>query len=144
MLLEEIAENEQPGVIFEDNTGAIFLARNAQVGARTKHIDVRHHYTRELIEQGKLIVEFVRSAKNLADMMTKCVVEKLFGWFCKKLRSGRLGPRGEDVGRSSGDPMTRVPGPGGGRSLVTDGGEPGKKRSPVSDADEPGSLTGGS
>jgi hypothetical protein len=39
-LPEEIAECKNPGIILEDNTGAIFLVKNQQVGSQTKHIDV--------------------------------------------------------------------------------------------------------
>ncbi len=34
-------------VIFCDNQGAIALAKNPQFHARTKHINIRHHYVRE-------------------------------------------------------------------------------------------------
>ena len=40
MLLEEIGISKAPGVIYEDNEGAIFLAKNQQVGMRTKHIKI--------------------------------------------------------------------------------------------------------
>jgi hypothetical protein len=39
-LLEEIAECKTPGIILEDNMGAIFLVKNQQVGSWTKHIDM--------------------------------------------------------------------------------------------------------
>ena len=72
MLLEEILGMElPPAVIYEDNTGAIYLANNQQVGARTKHVDIKRHYTRELIENKKLVVKFTRSEDNLADPFTK-------------------------------------------------------------------------
>jgi len=51
MVLEEIDGNaNRPAYIHEDNTGAMFLAENQQVGGRTKHIDIRHFYIRELME----------------------------------------------------------------------------------------------
>ena len=43
-ILSELETNLTPAVICEDNTGAIFLATNSQVGMRTKHIDVRYHF----------------------------------------------------------------------------------------------------
>jgi hypothetical protein len=48
--LEEIAECQTPGIILEDNTGAIFLVKNQQVGSQTKHIDVGYHYIKEMRE----------------------------------------------------------------------------------------------
>ena len=40
MLMEEILGRDKPAKIYKDNTGTIFLVKNQQVGARTKHIDV--------------------------------------------------------------------------------------------------------
>lgn len=91
MLLEEIAECVYPGVILEDNTGAIFLVKNRQVGQRTKHIDVRHHYVREHCDAGRLAVKFVRSEENEADIFTKNVTEMAHDTHAFNLRSGRLG-----------------------------------------------------
>ena len=57
--------------IFVDNTGAIFLANNWVTSNRTKHIDVKYHFVRELIEDGKIEVVYVRTNENPADMFTK-------------------------------------------------------------------------
>ncbi len=46
-LLEEIAECKTPGRILKDNTGAIFLVKNQQVGRRTKHIQTYDTITSE-------------------------------------------------------------------------------------------------
>ena len=37
--------------LFEDNQGAIVNAENPISGGRTKDIDVRYHFTRELVER---------------------------------------------------------------------------------------------
>jgi hypothetical protein len=44
-LLEEIMSCVLPAIIYEDNTGAIFLVKNQQVGQRTKHISIRADLT---------------------------------------------------------------------------------------------------
>ena len=76
-LLEEIVGIEYPGVIFEDNTGAIYLVKNSQVGQWTKHIDICHHYIRELYGEGKLQVRFVNTEFNEANVCTKNVTEAI-------------------------------------------------------------------
>ena len=38
---------------------------------RTKHIQRRHFFIREMVEEGRLIVPFVRTSDNLADFFTK-------------------------------------------------------------------------
>ena len=41
--------------VFEDNEGAISLASNRLASARSKHIDVRYHFLRELVEQKQIV-----------------------------------------------------------------------------------------
>ena len=54
MLLKELMNNViMPSIIAEDNTGAIFLSKNKQVGARTKHIDTRYHFVRDKVKEGR-------------------------------------------------------------------------------------------
>ena len=60
-----------PGVIKGDNRGAIALTKNTKDHGKVKHIDIRHHYIRELLESGRIIMEQVPSADNLADIFTK-------------------------------------------------------------------------
>jgi hypothetical protein len=58
------------------NAGAIDLARNFSTGGSvcgTMHIDVRHHYLRELIDQGYIKVELVGTDDNVSDIFTKGV-----------------------------------------------------------------------
>ncbi|KAE9022403.1 Retrovirus-related Pol polyprotein from transposon TNT 1-94 [Phytophthora fragariae] len=42
--------------IWEDNQGAIALAQNAGYHARTKHVDIRHHFIKENVERGTVKV----------------------------------------------------------------------------------------
>jgi hypothetical protein len=56
---------ELPAVIAEDNTGAIFLGKNQQVGSRAKHIDVRYHFIREKTEDGYFVVVYVQTCETL-------------------------------------------------------------------------------
>ena len=50
MLLGEMTKVQKPSVLYEDNQGAIFLAKNRQVGINTKHIDFCHHFMRVVVE----------------------------------------------------------------------------------------------
>ncbi len=56
-----------------DNIGAIFMSGNASSSTRTRHVDTRWHFVRELQEQGVVEVVFVRTADNWADGFTKNV-----------------------------------------------------------------------
>ena len=47
--------------VFEDNQGALQLSKNQVSNSNSKHIDVRHHFLRELVRQGDIIVTHVPS-----------------------------------------------------------------------------------
>jgi hypothetical protein len=70
--LDEVEiEHEMPGIIKGDSRGAIALAKNTKDHGKVKHIDIRHHYVRELVKSGSVLFEQVPSADNLADLFTK-------------------------------------------------------------------------
>lgn len=54
-----------------DNEMSIALTKNAESQHRTKHIDVQHHYIRELVNKKELTVKWVPGSEMLADGMTK-------------------------------------------------------------------------
>ena len=61
----------QPGLIQGDNRGAIALTKNTKDHGKVKHIDIRHHYIRDLVSSGALDIEHIPSADNAADLFTK-------------------------------------------------------------------------
>ncbi|CAB1111838.1 unnamed protein product [Ectocarpus sp. CCAP 1310/34] len=56
--------------IFEDNQGAIRIAQNPISNSNSKHIDVRHHFLRELVERKEISVTHVPSPYQRADFLT--------------------------------------------------------------------------
>jgi hypothetical protein len=54
-----------------DNSSAIKLSRNPVMHRRTKHIDVRFHYLRDLTNEGVIKLEFCGTKDQIADIMTK-------------------------------------------------------------------------
>jgi hypothetical protein len=64
-------EQREPTVIHEDNQGCIALTENPVMHKRTKHIDIRHHFIRERVEMGEIVLKYVATQDQLADMLTK-------------------------------------------------------------------------
>ena len=69
--------------VFEDNQGAVQLAENPITISNTKHIDVRHHFLRELVRQRDIKVVQVPSKFQYADILTKALAFDLFAFHRK-------------------------------------------------------------
>lgn len=57
--------------IFTDNQAAISISHHPEFHSRTKHIDIAHHFLRDLITQGEINTVYVNTRDNLADLFTK-------------------------------------------------------------------------
>ena len=62
-----------PMVLEMDNKGAVGLANNWSVGGRTRHVDVRNYFLRDLKDEGTLLIRYVPGDDNDADIFTKNV-----------------------------------------------------------------------
>lgn len=56
-----------------DNQSAMVVASREAFSARTKHIDIAHHFYRQHVASGLITLEYVPSANNTADCLTKAV-----------------------------------------------------------------------
>ena len=64
--------------ILEDNQSAVCLAKNQQVHGRTKHIEIKYHFIRDLVEAGRIKLTYCPSEDMVADMLTKGLPIKQF------------------------------------------------------------------
>jgi hypothetical protein len=60
-------------VLFCDNQSAIHLSKNASFHSRSKHIEVRYHWIRNVLNSKQLQLDKVHTDDNGADMLTKVV-----------------------------------------------------------------------
>lgn len=72
-LLEDLGFPQRNATtLYEDNQGTMALATGrGGMAKRTKHIDIRHHFVKEKIAAAQLKIEYVPSALQRADIMTK-------------------------------------------------------------------------
>ena len=96
--------DDSPIALSEDNKGARDLAYNPEHHARSKHIDRRHFYVREMVEHGEIVVPYVASDDNLADFFTKPLLAKKFF----ALRDSIMNVR---KASDSSDPVSVIDGP---------------------------------
>jgi hypothetical protein len=69
---------EEPTPICEDNQGAIALSLNPVFHERSKHIKVKYFYVRDCVQQGEIKLHYVRTTKQLADVLTKATTKGTF------------------------------------------------------------------
>lgn len=82
-MLEALGDKQDGStIIFCDNIFAIKLSRNPVMHGRSKHIDVRFHFLRNLCNDGVVELEYCKSGNQLADILTKSLKQPL----SKKLR----------------------------------------------------------
>ncbi len=71
-VLESLRLKRKLLIVLEmDNQGVVYLANNWSVGGRTRHIDIRSVFLRELKEAGVLVIEWIAGDVNEADIITK-------------------------------------------------------------------------
>ena len=71
--------------IYCDNNNAINISKNPVQHSRTKHIEIRHHFNRELVEDGTLTLEFIHTNDQKDDLFTKPLDSKQFEFFCQNI-----------------------------------------------------------
>ena len=81
--------------LYCDNQGAIRLVENPGIHQRSKHIEVRHHFIRDQVENGVLKLEYIPTAAQRADVLTKALPGPKHKENCRQLRI--LEPKGERV-----------------------------------------------
>ena len=66
---------------FEDNSGALELAKTPRMRPRTKHINTKYHHFRSHVANGSITVEKIDGTEQLADLLTKPLPVELFHKF---------------------------------------------------------------
>eukprot|EP00253_Pinus_taeda_P026511 PITA_26511 len=78
-------EQAKETVIFCDNSSVIALSKNSVFHKRTKHIDTRFHYIRELVNNGEIILQHCSTQEQVANILTKPLGHKSFEFLRKCL-----------------------------------------------------------
>jgi hypothetical protein len=73
LVADMMGTEEMKVKLLMDNMSAIALSRNPVHHDRSKHIDTKYHFLRECIEDGKVEVEHVGTAEQVADIFTKAL-----------------------------------------------------------------------
>jgi hypothetical protein len=93
-LLGELGWEIPPFKLIMDSQSALAMIKNPVINARSKHIEVKHHFLRQLHTDKRFVLESVPSAENLADCFTKALPTQtlrlqMAGVLQESLRSGQ-------------------------------------------------------
>lgn len=64
-----------PTLVYEDNQGTIALAKNPVSRQRCKHVDIKYHFIRSIVNDGKMTLVYCSTEEMVADVMTKPVTK---------------------------------------------------------------------
>ena len=81
--LQELFPREirKPFRLWNDNQGAILLSGNAVHHKRTKHVDLRHHFVRDMVSAGQMEIKYLPTNEMVADILTKSLGSVKFNQF---------------------------------------------------------------
>ena len=77
-MLEDYGIKQGMLTLYCDNTSAINISKNPVQHSMTKHIQIRYHFIRELVEDKTLNLEYISTENQLADIMTKTLDVKRY------------------------------------------------------------------
>ena len=89
--VEELEGKELKTEVMCDSQSAICLSKNQSFHERTKHIDVRLHFIRDIIAKGVIQVRKISTEDNPADMLTKVIPASKFEHCLDLVSIRRLG-----------------------------------------------------
>ena len=64
--------------LFGDSLSADAMAMNPTTSDRSKHVAIKYHFTRDLIDNGVIVQEHVETSLNVADIGTKVLGKRTF------------------------------------------------------------------
>ena len=85
-LMKELRLQSNTGsVVHGDNQAAIAVTKNGIRSDRTKHVDIKYHFVTESVEQGEVVLKWVPTTEQQADIFTKALGAPVFLQFRRQL-----------------------------------------------------------
>jgi hypothetical protein len=78
MWMKDIFNQDVIVPVYCDSQSAMKIAENENITARSKHIDIRYHFIKDHIRSGDVILRWISTEKQDADLLTKRLPTKRF------------------------------------------------------------------
>jgi hypothetical protein len=79
-------EYDEPIPIYCDNTSVISISKNLVMHSKMNHIPIKYHFLWEKVAEKNIIVEYVGTKEQVADMFTKSLPREAFEYLFQRLR----------------------------------------------------------
>ena len=70
-LLTDYGISQDTVVVYYDNSSSIDISKNPVQHSKTKHIEIRYHFIRDLVERKIMCLEYILTERQNADIFTK-------------------------------------------------------------------------
>lgn len=77
-ITDELLEEDNKVKVYCDSQSAVYLSKNQTFHDRTKHIDVRYHFMRDVLAGGDFQLEKIGTEENAVDAFTKSLTVSKF------------------------------------------------------------------
>lgn len=74
--MDELGKKHDMGSLYSDSQSAIHLAKYSTFHSMTKHIKLKYHFIRSMLEDGELKLEKIHTSQNPVDMPAKVVTKE--------------------------------------------------------------------
>ena len=71
--------------VWEDNESYIKVSKSSKFTPRTKHITIKYHHSQSFEQDGMILINFIDTTEQIADIFTKVLAEKSFCYLRKQL-----------------------------------------------------------
>jgi hypothetical protein len=85
-LLAELFGHEMDSIVIHcDNQSCVKLSENPLFHDKSKHIEIKYHYIRDMVQRKAVHVQYLSTHEQVADVFTKPLVKMKFEYFCERL-----------------------------------------------------------
>lgn len=85
-----VTETSDPVTVHCDSMAALAYSKDPKYHGKTKHIDIRYHYIREMVAQNEVVLKHVSTSHMIVDPLTKPIARDAFQAHVRSLGLRRL------------------------------------------------------
>ena len=81
---------EEAVTLYSDSTVALVYAKDPKYHGKSKHIEIKYHFIRDIVAWGEVLVKHISTGSMVADPLTKPIVRDVFQSHVGSMRLRRM------------------------------------------------------